>query len=451
MKKARESSSFQIPVSGIPGIRWPAVQRPREAMILALERQLEHSQWWPKKQLQKMQFEQLKLLCEHAAKTVPFYSDRLNSFCKQDLKAWRGLPILSRSDIQTAGNALFSTKLPKEHAPLGEVQSSGSTGRPITVKTTRITGLFFAALNLRYHLWHDRDFSAKVAKITRPRLAGKIDGPVGWVPGFPSGPMVDFDVNETVDNQIKWLVRTKPDYLLTYPTNLQAILNHCRETRTRLAKLKGVATMGEILTPEIRKACKRDWRLNVSDAYSAMEVGMIALQCPDHPHYHVQSESLLVEVLSKTGKPCKPGQIGRLVVTDLHNFAMPLIRYELGDYAEVGRACPCGRGLPVLKRILGRTRNLLMLPSGKKSWPVYSSRLAKDFPELLQFKLIQRTVKRIEIQLVVKQQLTNERLQVLYSVLNEELLHDFDYEIKYVDQIPRSAGGKFEDFHSDIA
>ena len=81
--------------------------------------------------------------------------------------------------------------------------------------------------------------------------------------------------------------------------------------------------------------------------YSCEEAGYIALQCPQAEHYHCQSESVLVEVLDDEGRPCTPGQVGKVVLTALHNFAMPLIRYENQDYAEVGPPCACGRGLPV--------------------------------------------------------------------------------------------------------
>src|SRR6185295_14515719 len=99
------------------------------------------------------------------------------------------------------------------------------------------------------------------------------------------------------------------------------------------------------------------WGVGVVDVYSSEECGQIALQCPEHEQYHVQSESVLVEVLDDEGRPCAPGTIGRVVLTTLQNFAMPLIRYDIGDFAEPGPACPCGRALPVLTRIVGRVRN----------------------------------------------------------------------------------------------
>jgi phenylacetate-CoA ligase len=149
----------------------------------------------------------------------------------------------------------------------------------------------------------------------------------------------------------RWLHRCDPDYLLTYPSNLTALVPAMREAGLRLTRLREIVTMAELLPPETRTLVREAWGVPIRDTYSAKEVGYMALQCPEHEHLHVQSEVALVEVLDETGRPCTPGQIGRVIVTPLHNFAMPLIRYEIGDYSEVGPPCACGRGLPVLTRV----------------------------------------------------------------------------------------------------
>ena len=145
-------------------------------------------------------------------------------------------------------------------------------------------------------------------------------------------------------------------------------------------------TFGEILEPVCRATCQQVFGVKVVDMYSSQEVGYIALQCPEHEHYHVQAENLLVEVLAEDGRGCGPGEVGRVVVTTLHNFAMPLLRYDIGDYAEVGASCPCGRGLGVLTRILGRQRNLLVLPDGRRagrcSTPAIGRRSCRRFSNI---------------------------------------------------------------------
>ncbi len=456
----RPLDPVRVPGSHRSGICWPAMPKYIDALVLALQHQLEESQWWPVETLLEFQLRQLEPLLAHAARTVPFYRARLRSLAGLGrggltMDAFRRLPVLRLTDIQEAAAALVSRRLPKDHGDTSEASTSGSTGRPVTVKGTVVTGMFFRALNLRYHLWHGRDFSAKTAAIHALKgasaRAAETGKSVQWVPGYDSGPMVYFDASRPVGEQLDWLRRQNPEYLLTYPSNLRALLRHCEETGERPDRLREVATRGEVLDPGVRPACETVWGVPVADAYSAQEIGMIALQCPDRPHYHVQAECVLVEVLDDDGKPCAPGEVGRIVLTALHNFAMPLIRYEIGDFAEVGSPCPCGRGLPVITRIVGRVHNMFTLPSGEQFWPVpFTS------PELLavapvrQFQLVQRSVEEIEVKLATARELREDEEAGLRELIGTRLGHGFALRFVYVDEIPRSPSGKFEDFRSDV-
>ena len=451
------TTAVHIPHSRRSGIHWPAIPAFVDAAVLALQYQLEQSQWWPPETLVEHQLRQLELLLVHTARTVPFYRGRLDALAglgrgELTMDAWRRLPVLRRTDIQEAGAALVSRRLPRDHGQSVEVSTSGSTGRPITVKGTAVTGLFFRALSLRYHLWHGRDFSGRTAKIARlnPSAAKDEAGHkrATWVPGYPSGPFVEFDVSRPVAEQLAWLEAENPAHLVTYPSNLLSLLRHCEKKEVRLPALRGVATLGEVLEPEVRAACERVWGVPVGDSYSAQEVGIIALQCPESPHYHVQSESVLAEILDGDGKPCAPGGTGRLVVTDLHNFAMPLIRYEIGDYAEVGEACSCGRGLPVLNRIVGRTRNMLTLPTGDKIWPSFPENQMMPIAPIRQFQIVQLSLEKVSARFAIARALTEDEEQRLKEFLIGCLGHSFELDLVYVDEIPRPAGGKYEDFVS---
>lgn len=139
------------------------------------------------------------------------------------------------------------------------------------------------------------------------------------------------------------------------------------------------------------------------------------------------------------------------MVTSLHNFAMPLIRYQLNDYAEVGEACPCGRGLPVLKRILGRQRNMVVLPDGKRRWPSLPSRPMVEIAPVRQFQLIQKSLTRVEAHLVVERSLAKYEEEHLAAWLGERLGAAFQFEFHYVAEIPRRPNSKHEDFISEVA
>lgn len=217
----------------------------------------------------------------------------------------------------------------------------------------------------------------------------------------------------------------------------------------RLPHLKAVRTYGEVVHPDVRAVCRETWGVPVQDMYSCEEVGYMALQCPEHEHYHVQSETVLVEVLDDAGQPCGPGQIGSVVLTPLHNFAMPLLRYAIGDFAEVGEACPCGRGLPVLKRILGRRRNRVVLPDGRGSWPDIGG-LWAAIPDVDQIQLIQRDADHVEVRFVRQLPLQlGEEAQVTARI-REALGHPFRLTFTCQDAIPRQPNGKHNTFVTEI-
>ena len=116
---------------------------------------------------------------------------------------------------------------------------------------------------------------------------------------------------------------------------------------------------------------------------------------------------MIVEVVDASGEACRPGEIGQVLVTPLFNYATPLLRYELGDYAEVGEACACGRGLPVLRRILGRERNALLgTQTGERYWPAFGSRTFTEIAPIIQHQFVQRDLKSIEARFITERPLT---------------------------------------------
>ncbi|MFQ5668733.1 MAG: phenylacetate--CoA ligase family protein [Candidatus Binatia bacterium] len=434
--------------------------------MLAILFQLEQSQWWTAQRILDRQFRQLGLLLAHARRTVPFYRERLveigiapNGPVSPD--GWSRIPLLRRSEIQAAGDDLLSNQLPPSHGGTNEIFTSGSTGKPIRAVRSQLWGLFWSAFTVRDHLWHRRDMSGKLAAI-RESGKGKAPYPDGTVAAnwghsskmiFDTGPSVSLNVACTVEQQVEWLQRQDPDYLLTHPSIAQRLADYCLENGIGLPKLRELETISEILRPATRAACREAWGVPVVDMYTTREVGYIALQCPEHEHYHVQAEGIFVEVLDEHGRPCTAGEVGRVVVTPLHNFAMPLIRYEVGDYAEVGEPCPCGRGLPVLRRILGRRQNMLVMPSGEERWPLLSSeniRALLATAPIRQYQFVQKSAELIELRLAVARDLTPAEEDGLRRWVREKFGHPFEVAITYHDEIPRTAGGKYQDFISEV-
>ena len=442
---------------------WPAVPHPAAGAIMGLLFQLEQSEWWRPEELLEHQYRQLGLLVEHARRTVPHYRHRLKPLKgPMTPEKWRKIPILTRSDVQRAGERLNTRQLPESHGKSQEIFTSGSTGKPIRVLLTQLFTHYWGAITIREHLWHGRDFTGKFASIRQssvdaaPYPDGETFKSWGWVSGllFDTGPLVSLNITTPAAEQFEWLQRQNADYLLSHPTMLHDVAAHSLKTGGSLPALRQIITIAEILRPDTREICRKAWGVPLVDMYSTREAGYIALQCPKHDHYHVQSEVTFVEILDEAGEPCAPGEIGRVIVTPLHNFATPLIRYEVGDFAEVGAPCDCGRGLPVLTRVVGRERNMLVTPEGERRWPLL---MAGDLEALhacapiRQFQIVQKTVDLIELRLAVPRDLEETEEEALRNWVRVKFDHPFEVDFSYHDEILRSASGKYQDFLSEVA
>ena len=446
--------------SAMPGIEWPAVPGGTSAALLSLLWQYERSQWLAPEALERLQFVQLGMLLAHAWATVPFYRERLKRAGYEPgrpltRRIWRSIPVLTRAQVQAAGKRLHSAKLPAAHGKTTTVRSSGSTGRPIETLATGLTGAVFTAITLRDYAWHGRDLQGRLAAIrifkgalgAPPEGVAQRDwgGPIAQV--FETGPSYGLSTAATLEEQAAWLARVDPHYLFVFPSVLRELLLH---PGARPPSLRQVTTFSEPLDPELRALCREAWGAPVIDLYSAQETGYLALQCPAREHYHVQAESVVFETLAAGGRACEPGEIGRAVVTPLFNFAMPLIRYEVGDFVEPGPPCDCGRGLPVLRRIAGRVRNMVTLPSGERFWPnLGTSEFAGILP-VRQHQFVQKSLERLELRLVAGRRGTPQEEARLRELVTRSIGHPFALEIVYVERIERGPGGKYEEFLSEL-
>jgi phenylacetate-CoA ligase len=451
-------SEFTTPETVFEGVDWPALPGPKVLPAFAVLFQLERSQWLRPEALLRNQLRQAAALVAHAAAEVPFYRNRLAAVAGRDtidIEAWRALPILTRADIQEAGNELAARALPQGHGQRHVVATSGALGRPIRIESTETAAQVGTAIRLRANRWHGRDYAGKVAVIERlsaeSRRLAQSGEYVPWAPGYRTGPLRYRDIVGTIDDHLAWLRAEDPDYLIACPTVARALAERSLETGKKPIRLREVDTTGETLDPALRELCRRAWSTPVVDIYNARETGVLAIQCPAAEHYHVQGEAALVEIVDEAGRPCAPGEVGRVVATPLHNYAMPLIRYHPGDYAEAGEECPCGRGLPVIRRVLGRTRNLALLPDGQRVVPSIDGMELSQVPPLRQFQIVQRSASELEATLVATRPLNASEESRLRAAVTRGFGHPFALRIAYAREIPLSPGKAFEQFRVEIA
>jgi phenylacetate-CoA ligase len=395
----------------------------------------------------------------HAVRTIPYYRDSLGTdsgLLNEDFtpRVFAGLPGTSRTILQQNFESLKSNALPAGHGAARLGNTSGSTGEPARYLTTDLSVFFWHAFALRDHLWHRRNFLATMLVIRAGKKQVEIRS--NWFAeeknaAIETGPLVSVPTHLGTEQQWNLVLKHDPEYLLATATILRDLAEYSLQSKNAPSRLKEVRSFGEPVDPQLRELCRRAWNVPLSDVYSTRETGYIALQCPEHEHFHIQSEGAVVEVVDESGEAAKPGQIGRVVVTPLHNFAMPLIRYDLGDFAEVGPPCPCGRGLPVLRRIAGRVRNMLVLPSGKRIWPMLGTDKYRGVAPVRAAQVAQKSLSEIEMRLVVERQLTGNEERALAEILLSSLGTRFTVSFAYFDRLPHTADGKFEDFISLVA
>ena len=455
-----------IPLSSVEGTAWPAPVGGMQAVTLAVLQQLEQSQYLPSEELDARQVQQLSVVVRHAASHLAFYRDRFHAAGFDPTgplteASWARLPILTRDEVQAAGLALRCEDVPHQHGEITTARTSGSTATPLVVYRTALALFFWNVFAVREVLWHGFDLSGKLAAIRidwqRPPTSTGLyfRRHANWGPPlaalYPTGPASVLDVRHcTVSEQASWLCEEAPNHLVGFGVNLKVLARYCAAHDIRIPSLRSVYSQGEVLDEEARDACRAAWGVEVVDNYSAVETGHLAFQCPERLHLHVQSESARVEVLDSDGQPCRPGEVGRVVVTPLHNFAMPLIRYAVGDLAEVGQPCSCGRTLPVMKRVLGRTRDMLLTPSGDLRYPFFGQNVFTEYAAVIQHQVVQMSVDELQVRLVARRPLTLLEEERLRQSMREALGHPFAISFTYCEAIERTSSGKYQEFRREI-
>lgn len=317
------------------------------------------------------------------------------------------------------------------------------------MRRPEICQLHWLANTMRENLWHQRDFSGRLAVVranaTQPLRSPDWGNPCNQL--LPTGPAVVMPPTLSVTELVRWLDEFQPHYLLVLPSILAEVVVHVERTGRTLAGLRGIRTLSETVSPQLREDVRRVFGLEIHDAYSSQEGGLMATQCPESGRYHV-AETILLEIVDDQGKPCAPGQTGRILLTDLINFSTPLIRYEIGDYAQVGAPCPCGRGLPVIERFLGRERSLVLLPDGSRHWPAVGFHRWNEVFSVRQFQFIQLDRHTLEAKMVADGKPSAEQESRLTAIIQESLRHPFVIHYHWQETpLARGPGGKFEEYH----
>jgi len=316
---------------------------------------------------------ELKEIVKFSKQRIPWYTNSLEAIANVDASEslqdlLHSLPILTRRQVQENFDGLYF-KSPEYDPNDYVVQStSGSTGKPVSImKFAPLYSAEYDALTLTEWQLNNRDTSKTLStfRIVQTELDDAPLGPplsyIGATRVHTSRSILKRSIPELLDE----LHRLRPDYLFVNGVVTRQLALAQLASDYEPIKIEQFLAASDRIDPQLRELVNDVFAGRIIDRYSSEEFGYIALQCPIHDHLHICSPSLVVEVVDNEGKACEVGVPGRVLITSLHNFAMPLIRYDIGDIAEFGEPCDTGLNWPVLNQINGRIRESITLPNGE--------------------------------------------------------------------------------------
>jgi phenylacetate-CoA ligase len=390
----------------------------------------------------------LRELLAYAAENVPYYRktcpDEFGSdFGGFELEHLARLPVLEKEHIRLDQDAFIAENIPGRK--LFVYHTSGTTGTPLAIKfTSDMHRNWSAAYEVRVRRWAGVNY-----KMSRAMIGGRLVVPKGET----RGPFWRYNIAErqlylsafhispmNTRRYVEALNRYRPDYLVGYASSHFFLARMIKELGLQVIEPKAVLTSSEKLTPEMRTTLETVYKCPVFDAYSGVEACCLASECEYH-RLHVSPDVGIIELLDERGDPIKHGESGEIVATGLLNFVQPLIRYRTGDLAVWSdEPCPCGREMPILDELVGRLEDTVVGPDGRETVRFHG--IFVGLPHVIEGQVIQETLTRFRLRLVVEQDFNDRDRHVIYKRFQERL-GAIELEIELVNQIERTERGKF--------
>jgi phenylacetate-CoA ligase len=416
--------------------------RPRH--VERLYETLKHTQWLSLAEMRELQAEKLRRLVRHAYRNVPYYRTRMRELGlgPDDVRSVEDLtklPLLDKEDIRTH---LYFDIMQEgvSHADLERVATAGSTGTPLVCYVDRDQRDFRWASALRFQEWTGYRFGDPWLRLSssasdvvglRERLEQKLAG-MNVVP-------VRQITTAKLDEITELLVKQSPQLLEGDAEVLELLAEHVRAAGGADAHCRAVISTGQTLSPRSRSLLESAFGCRVFDAYGSREFARFAHESDTHAGHLIAAEGYIVEILIE-GRPAAPGEIGEVVVTDLSGFAMPLIRYRIGDLAEAvdpREQSACGRGLPRIGEIRGRAQSVLRGVDGQLVPGTFLSHALSEFDfAIKRLEAVQHQPGTLDLKLVKGARYSDDRLDELLSLLRAELGEGLAVRVEIVDEEP---------------
>jgi phenylacetate-CoA ligase len=416
--------------------------------------QLERTQWYDVADIKRLQNERLQQMVRHAYQHVPFYRRRMdragiNPAQVRSIEDLSQLPPLTKDDVRRH----LHYDLLADNMRIGDlypINTSGSTGEPLstyvdrpqlemrwaaTLRSQEWTGYRFGDPTVR--LWHQTIGMSK-SQIVKEQIDA-------WLTRrlfIPAWRMTSANLSEVV----KKIVAHRPTMIDGYAESFHLMAESLADGPLTCPSLRGLMSSAQTLSHRSREIIERTFGCRVFDKYGAREFSGIAYECDQHDGYHVVAENYIVEIM-RDGRPVQPGEIGEVFVTDLNNRCMPFLRYRLGDLARAAsdEPCACGRGLPRVAEIMGRTQSIIIGADNQFLPGSFFAHLLKDYDYAIrQFQVVQQDRGAIELRIVKAGRFSQSVLDEIQDRFRQYLGRNMRIDVRFLDQIPLGRTGKFQ-------
>lgn len=436
----------------IQHVQWPLMEKWKGNRTRRYMRELHEAQSLSGDQLALRQAEKLRRLLQHATTHIPAYQPYKSEFTDEltpPAELLKKLPILTKrrfreeSDSYLFPDVLSTTLIPN--------RTGGSTGEPTRFYLDRVTVEHYEAARWLGLSWHHIEIGDPSVMIwgNPLELNQQQSRLFRWKERYLKNRLLlcAYELREEQLPAYLRLIRSfSPCYLYGYASALHLFAELMLRRKERLGiPLKAVVSTAESLHPYQREAIQQAFGAPVINEYGARDGGIIAFECPGG-RMHVFTDNCFVEIVDPlTREPVSPGKPGLLLVTDLHNYVMPRLRYELGDIVQLAKEpCDCGISYPVLEKIDGREDDMFLSHDGRYIHGHYFNHIMRNLEGFHTFQLIQHTPERLSLKLVKhpkKYRKSDE--EALLASIKDALGADVHIDVSYVEQIPPSASGKF--------
>jgi phenylacetate-CoA ligase len=393
-------------------------------------------------------------LLRHAARHVPYWRNtfsrlRMNPAEAEDDEAFRELPITTKATIRDHLEDLLSSDLAGNR--LYRNSTSGSTGQPMLFYTDLRSKAYRKATTVRLRNWLGVRQGETVAHIWGSpidearalALRGRLHGLITRELFLSAYALTDRDMSRYSEV----LGTRKPSIIVAYPSVMETFALFCQSHGRRFDGLKGIICSAETLYAHQRATIERAFGVPVFNRYGSREVGDLAQGRPGVDGLVVNSDRVFVEILGRDGRPCGVGETGDIVVTDLDNYGMPLIRYRIGDRGSW--SSDTAGPFPVLAAVDGRSLDVVETRDGRRIGGTFWTIVLREKPGFLQFQVVQRSPDGVEIRFVGDPRAKPD-FDWMIARIREHCGSAFEVRFKEVDCIPPGPGGKFRVVVSDM-